>query len=78
MKHTEEDLAYAAGFLDGEACFKFTNGTPEGVIDNTYVHTLVWFSEMFGGSCRTKIKPQNPKWRQAYSWAVTGTMLETA
>ena len=72
MKHTEEDLAYAAGFLDGEGCFKFTNGTPEVCIENTYVYTLVWFTEMFGGTCRVKTKPENPKWRQAYAWAATG------
>tara|TARA_R100001530_G_scaffold84082_1_gene58603 strand:- start:729 stop:1196 length:468 start_codon:yes stop_codon:yes gene_type:complete len=72
VKHTEEDLAYAAGFLDGEGCFKFTNGTPEVCIENTYVYTLVWFTEMFGGTCRVKTKPENPKWRQAYAWAATG------
>ena len=72
MKHTEEDLAYAAGYLDGEGCFKFTNGTPEVCVENTYVHTLEWFSEMFGGACRAKTKPENPKWRQAFAWHATG------
>lgn len=70
MKHTE--LAYAAGYLDGEGCFLFSKGTPCVRIENTYIHTLVWFSEIFGGRVRSKASFDNPNWRQAHVWEIYG------
>lgn len=71
-EYTEFELAYAAGYLDGEGCFKFTNGSPAVCIENTYIHTLKWFELMFGGTFSSKAQTQNPKWRQAYTWVATG------
>ena len=70
MKHTE--YAYAAGYLDGEGCFKFHHGTPVVSITSTYVHTLLWFKKMFGGSTRAKKKQDNPNFRQAHYWEISG------
>ena len=70
MKPT--DYAYAAGYLDGEGCFKFHNGTPVVTITSTYIHTLIWMREMFGGRIRAKPKSDNPKRRQAHYWEITG------
>ena len=70
MKHTE--LAYAAGYLDGEGCFSFHGGTPRVYIENTYIHTLQWFADRFGGKVRPKTKQENPNWRPAYCWDIYG------
>ena len=66
------DLAYAAGFLDGEGCFRFSNGTAHVRIENTYPKTLEWFAELFGGNVRAR-KRTSTKWRQAYIWEVFGS-----
>ena len=66
------ELAYAAGYLDGEGSFRFNNGSANVRIGNTYLDTLEWFQEKFGGSVRQK-KRVKSHWRQAYVWGLNGS-----
>jgi len=67
MKPTEADLAYIAGFLDGEGCFTFTSSvTVKAAI--THLPTLEWLQTLFGGSLREHNSPTHKK--KAWVWAV--------
>lgn len=69
------DLAYLAGFIDGEGCFStHDNGRGYLALDlrvvNTNLQVLEWIKKTFGGSIQNK-PPQNPNWKRAYFWMLT-------
>jgi hypothetical protein len=76
---SEEDLIYAAGFLDGEGCFSANLDDGRGHIgvycSNTYRPTLVWLQGLFGGSV-SKAKPGNG--RPLYQWSLVGLKAHEA
>lgn len=67
MSLSNTDLAYIAGFLDGEGCFTFTSSiTVKAAI--THLPTLEWLQSVFGGSLREHNSPTHKK--QAWVWVV--------
>jgi len=69
QKHTE--LAYLAGYLDGEGCFRVAN-TAIVSVSNTYPWTLVILQQYFGGHIRLHTRA-NKVHRTCYEWAVCGS-----
>ena len=65
-----DDLAYAAGYLDGEGCFHITNGKISVTCETTHKPTIMWLQTLFGGSVTSLLKKKNPKWRSTYRWSV--------
>ena len=71
-KWDPEDLAYAAGFLDGEGCFYADlEGRKISVsCSNTNLPVIKWFQEIFGGSVSTDSRRRKDTHRNVYSWKV--------
>lgn len=88
QKHTQEQLAYLAGIIDGEGCF-YTGRIKQGrygsgyqyhtviKIDNTSEELIEWLKATFGGG-REYVwhKLKNPNWKPIYVWYASGKMLE--
>lgn len=55
-----KDLAYAAGFLDGEGSFSIKRSSVQAT--NTYKPVLDWFAEKFGGSVNSRSYSIKPAW----------------
>lgn len=70
IEASSDDLAYAAGYLDGEGCFSYHNSVSV-VVDNTYPNTLLWLKTLFGGSV-VRLNRQDEKWRTAYRYKICG------
>jgi len=68
---TEDDLMYAAGFLDGEGCFSINDHKISVSSENTYKPVIDWLYDIFGGSVNIGTKAKN-KWRNTYRWQVCG------
>ena len=57
---TDTDLAYAAGFFDGEGCISITkNGAVDVRITNTAKSVLVKFQGLFGGTIGSRTQRVN-------------------
>lgn len=80
MKPT--DLAWAAGYMDGEGCFslhgylrkgeaKAARFTFQVVITNTHLPTLEWFAANFGGSVSKRGTVQDHH-RATWRWVASG------
>lgn len=74
---TDVDLAYAAGFFDGEGSIGVYRANQTQVqISNTCRESLENFARMFGGKVikvpGKHMEDKNPKWRPAYAWRVYG------
>jgi hypothetical protein len=71
-KWNEEDLIYAAGFLDGEGCFSIGRHHKITVsASNTDKAVIEWLKKTFGGSvCMNATHLRKPNHRQVYSWSV--------
>ena len=69
QRHIDEiQLAYAAGYLDGEGCFQYCN-TPKVSIINCYPKTLIWFKGMFKGTFKKRMRSNHKdQWRATYEW----------
>lgn len=64
--YNETDLAYIAGYIDGEGTFSVGKGFIEVQIANTHLPTLDWLRRLFGGSiARQNNRPEN--YKPAYS-----------
>jgi hypothetical protein len=70
-KPTETELAYFAGYLDGEGCFIYGN-SPAVEISNTYPHTLVLFKGAFNGAVSLKARGEG-RTRTSYRYRVNGS-----
>jgi len=71
QKLTDVELAYFAGYLDGEGCFMYKN-SPEVDVSNTYPHTLMLFKESFNGAVGLKSRGEG-RTRTAYRYRVSGS-----
>ena len=70
------NLAYAAGFIDGEGCIGFTtcrgSFAPRVIITNTQKEILEDFVMEFGGSVHKATRPKNKlHWKTAYHYYAT-------
>ena len=63
-------MAYLAGYLDGEGCFRVAN-TPVVSVANTYPYTLISLQQYFGGNIRLQDKSKGSH-RTCYEWSVCG------
>lgn len=61
-----EDLAYAAGFLDGEGSFLAASSTVKAT--NTYKPVLDWMALKFGGTVNSRVGTIKP----AFVWVLCG------
>ena len=72
-KLTPADLAWAAGFIDGEGTFGGQNSGFRLSAFNTHYESIKKLQNLFGGPI--KIKPQNDKtkkhWKTCYVWSVS-------
>lgn len=72
MQVTREELAWAAGFFDGEGSVGvYGAGSTMVSITNTHHLTVLWFRDHFGGSIRPLLRScltQKPAWQ----WTLTG------
>lgn len=82
LNMSEVDLAYIAGFLDGEGCFSTQRNSQASIritVSNTYKPVLDWLQENFGGNVRphyknkSKIKKNH---RPVYVWDIMGKGAE--
>lgn len=68
---TSHELAYAAGYVDGEGCLWIGRHWKIGVtVANTHRPTVEWFCERFGGSIIKPRPPRKPNHRPVYAWQV--------
>ena len=68
----EEDLVYAAGFLDGEGCFHIQRNQNWKIMiscTNTYKPIILKLQRLFGGSV-SESKPKKSNHRVCYTWQV--------
>jgi hypothetical protein len=87
--HTETELAYLAGIVDGEGCF-YTGMVKQGrygsgyqfhallKVSNTHRGLIDYLENTFGGNreyayCKQRA---NPNFKPVYSWQATGLMLD--
>ena len=67
-KISETDIAYVAGFFDGEGCISIgKNGSVELRIVNTAKNVLIRLQKLFGGSITNRTQKAN-KTQYAYSF----------
>lgn len=72
MRWSDADLAYAAGYLDGEGCFTIgVNWRIEICCTNTCRDAIQWLKDTFGGSMSGEISGRKPGWRPTYQWRVS-------
>jgi len=71
------DLAYYAGFLDGEGYFGWTETTCRVAVTNTYLDALIRLFLAFGGMIY-KFKDKKPGYRQRYQWQIYADSAEAA
>jgi hypothetical protein len=74
--YSNEQLAYAAGFFDGEGTVTFLTDTHGGgrigaSIENTDKEIIEYFKREFGGAIYFTQK-DNVNWKNTYCWAVSG------
>ena len=64
------DLAYVAGYMDGEGCFRANKGNLAISITNTYPHILNDIQQLFGG--RVHMKKRQGNGRTTFSFDIYG------
>lgn len=73
MGTDSSDLAYIAGYLDGEGCFSVGRHWKISIIcENTHRPTIEWLHSIFNGSFSARIFKRKPQWRPTYRWQVVG------
>lgn len=72
QKLTEVELAWAAGFIDGEGCFLFQKNCPTLKVSNTHLPTLVWLRDRFAGFIYNKGGNDPAHWRPRFTWVLSG------
>ncbi len=82
---TKEQLAYLAGFIDGEGTFyiqevkrkNFLDYWPRFQIVNTNKEVMYWIHETFGGIIHSRDRSNESRnWRVQYQWYVTRNILD--
>ncbi len=71
---TLADIAWAAGFLEGEAHFAFKKGQTQIVVHQVDREPLEHLQEVFGGTIRegSKRYQNNPNWHMQWVWVCSG------
>lgn len=64
------DLAYAAGYIDGEGCFRW-GSSPRVSVKTTYPHVLKWLQHTFGGTV-AQVSSGEGNLRSAFEWNIYG------
>jgi hypothetical protein len=78
LPYTTAQLAYAAGFFDGEGCVSFTlekcnkSGSIAATIGNTNKEVLDFIHKIFGGRL-SFYKSNNAKHKDVHSWVISGS-----
>lgn len=71
MEMAGHELAYAAGYVDGEGCLWIGPRWKIGVtIANTHKPTIEWFHQRFGGSLSKARPPRKANHRPVYQWQI--------
>lgn len=72
MSWPQTDIAYLAGFVDGEGSITiFRSGRRDHLrfdIYNTNEAVLLWISHTFGGRVHRVGRPSKENWKQEFSW----------
>lgn len=68
------DLAYLAGYFDGEGCVSITGRSLSARITNTHLPSLVRLQATFGGSIHSPMPLQGH--RQKHQWSTYGAHAE--
>ncbi len=72
-----DDLAYAAGFMDGEGSFVTSVGQKITVtVSNTNRPVIEWFQRQFGGSLTVSKRHRRPNHRTIYRWQAVATAAD--
>ena len=67
----EEDLAYAAGFIDGEGCLSVGKTWKIAIsCSNTDKPTIKWLHKNFGGSYYSSKRKRKPNHRTMHTWQI--------
>lgn len=67
------DLAYLAGYMDGEGCFRANKGSIEVQVKNTYPHVLYLMQKLFGGAVSVESRSRLvANHRTAFCFAIYG------
>lgn len=73
MDLTPEELAYMAGFVDGEGCLTYgrtrTSFYPRVLVVNTNKEVLEFFKERIGGHIYKQVG-KKAEWKQAWEWRI--------
>jgi hypothetical protein len=68
---TPTELAYFAGYLEGEGCFTVNSRSPRVCVGTTYPGAILRLHEAFGGG--TSDRPRNePRCRPQFEWYIYG------
>ena len=76
LKPTE--LAYLAGFLDGEGCFSLAGSSIRVQAVNCYPGVLTLLRDAFGGRCRLREEGKNANCRRTFEWSIYAQGAENA
>jgi hypothetical protein len=83
VSHTEADLAYAAGFFDGEGHIRIQRHstrcdtmTLQVQLSQATPQPLEWFVEKFGGTTRGRTIPYRGGRRTIYNWQASSGVAE--
>jgi hypothetical protein len=75
-KYSEQDLAYLAGYLDGEGCL-WASCTNDGkscrvgiTVANTHRPTIEWLQKTFGGKIGKSRAPRKINHRTCHVWVI--------
>ena len=74
LSPSDLDLAWAAGFLEGEGCFTYCGHSQQVIVTQNEKDPLFRLQEMFGGSVRPRTDKNTNRWYVAGSRA-RGVMM---
>lgn len=87
QNHSEPEIAYLAGIIDGEGCF-YMGHVKQGrygsgyqfhttiKVDNTNRALIDYLNTTFGGTREYSYWKNNPKHKPVYAWYAAGMMLD--
>ena len=70
---TPTELAYVAGYIDGEGCLRSNKGGVDIQIKNTYPHVLYEIQRLFGGTVNVvRRSKRDPNHRTTFNFSIFG------
>ncbi len=67
------NVAYYAGYIDGEGCFDTSNNSPRIRVNNTYPKVLYELKKFYGGTVRYRT-PTSATSRPYFVWRIQGKL----